>query len=57
MPESSSALVKASERGGDLVSPIGERVKDLGYLQILYTHFPQILGSCPVVFLCPREKV
>lgn len=23
MPESSSALVKASERGGDLVSPIG----------------------------------
>lgn len=57
MPKSSPTLIKASERGGDLVSPIGgERVeKDLGYLQILHTHFPQILGSCPAVFLCPRE--
>ena len=31
--------------------------KDLGHLQVLCTPFPLILGSCPGVFLCPRERV
>lgn len=58
MPES-SALVEASKRDDDWESPIGGKgmEKDLGHLQVLCTPFPQILGSCPVVFLCPRERV
>lgn len=58
MPES-LALVEASERGGVLESTIGREgmEKDLGHLQILCILFSQILGSCPLVFLCPREEV
>lgn len=54
MPESS-----ASKRGSDWESPLGGEgmEKDLGHLQVLCTPFPLILGSCPGVFLCPRERV
>lgn len=31
--------------------------KDLEHLQVLYVPFPQNLGSCPVVFPVPKERV
>lgn len=58
MLESSSALVKANEKGGDLVSPIGgERVeKDLGYLQILPYPFSPDLRVLPCGFPVPKGE-